>query len=600
MGSMLDYLDWCGDIGFDAKPFNDADNIVLCQLAYLKLDGIVPSSGERSCVTIEEADRTFFKLYSKTELYAQESLTSPMTPFVLRKMAQGSRFASARLSHFELRFDERLHEQFAALHVQLGDDTTFIAFRGTDSTLVGWREDFEMSFATVAAQKDALEYLERTAPEAQGRLRVGGHSKGGNLAAYSAAMCSDVLLDRIAEVYCNDSPGFGEGVLPAHAYERIEGRVRRFVPEFCIIGGLLEQGGEATVVASDAKGLAQHDAMSWQIDASGFVVKPGVSSSSRNFSSVFDDLVSTKTPRERKDLVDAVFDALDSSGATAIHEVASLTPASLGKLLRSFDVLDEHNKEEVELLATSLLGAGMQGVAAPLYQAVERTFGTESSPEEDGVFTVDDMMRFRKRKRRPSLTRLASYAKKRTLARSLVFLTVGLLLMANAEVSAPIVGYTGVVALCAYGISLLMRFFRTRALHESAKPADFLIGVALLVLTVCLLVFQSALVVSCNFVLGVALLLYGFYLVRGFMENSASRDGKSVWMERAKCLIGVLSFVLGIQLLINPTHLITVNIFAAGVIVFGKGCADIIADIRNRREGRCEGSEKIADNDTEY
>lgn len=68
--------------------------------------------------------------------------------------------------------------QFAALTFRLPDGTLYLAFRGTDDTLVGWKECFAMSYAfPVPAQALAQDYLVQAAQRPR-RLRVGGHSKG--------------------------------------------------------------------------------------------------------------------------------------------------------------------------------------------------------------------------------------------------------------------------------------------------------------------------------------------------------------------------------------------------------------------------------------
>ena len=157
----------------------------------------------------------------------------------------------------ELAFDEQF--QFAALEVVLDDGTSYIAYRGTDDTIVGWKEDFQLSAGVVPAQRKAADYLNEVAGNSMRKLWVGGHSKGGNLAVYAAAMCEPNVQERIEVVYCNDGPGFLGTFLTTSGFQRILPKIQRFVPEASVIGMILEHGDEPTVISSSQKGILQHD-----------------------------------------------------------------------------------------------------------------------------------------------------------------------------------------------------------------------------------------------------------------------------------------------------------------------------------------------------
>ena len=48
MGNILSYLKWRGDLTFTERPFCEVYNLVLSELAYLDLAGIVPAKEERA------------------------------------------------------------------------------------------------------------------------------------------------------------------------------------------------------------------------------------------------------------------------------------------------------------------------------------------------------------------------------------------------------------------------------------------------------------------------------------------------------------------------------------------------------------------------
>ena len=65
-----------------------------------------------------------------------------------------------------------------------------ISFRGTDDTIIGWKEDFNLSTGVVPAQKGPYEYLQKISEHTDGMLRVGGHSKRWKpFAIYGSVMC---------------------------------------------------------------------------------------------------------------------------------------------------------------------------------------------------------------------------------------------------------------------------------------------------------------------------------------------------------------------------------------------------------------------------
>ena len=235
MGNLVDYLKWRGDLPFWENAFNEVDNLVLSYLSYYDFQDIVPGVNSAEGITVKEAAYQFFQ--TKKE-------RNPFLDYELLEVIAGTkRFGSAILWNYEDIYDtDREKTQFAAMHILLGDGITYISFRGTDNTIMGWREDFSMSYETVSAQNRAAEYLEKTV-ESRGtsRYRIGGHSKGGNLAAYGAMMCSGVVRERILQVYMNASPGFCPAMLDEERYSQVRKKIIWIAPEFSIIGMLFER-----------------------------------------------------------------------------------------------------------------------------------------------------------------------------------------------------------------------------------------------------------------------------------------------------------------------------------------------------------------------
>ena len=342
MGNMLDYLDWRGDLTFEQAPFNEVDNLVLAQLAYVNLDYIVPPEWIEASVTIREAADRYFHLYPEERIQGfGYMLRNSVT--VLRKLRHCARFANARLSKFQNIVDLDRTKQFAAMHVELEDGTVYIAFRGTDSTIVGWKENFNMTVTTpVPAQFEAVRYLEDTAGDGTAPLRLGGHSKGGNLAAYAAVMCRADIKARILEAYNNDGPGFDAKIARSDAYAEMKGRIRTIVPQASVVGMLLEHEEAFAVVRSHQSLLMQHDAFSWEVIGPSFVRVEEVARESRLVEAALKSWLGQLAKPQREQFVDALFHVFQAADVWTIEDLSRAKWKKVTQLIRALNQSQEH------------------------------------------------------------------------------------------------------------------------------------------------------------------------------------------------------------------------------------------------------------------
>ena len=377
MGNILDYLDWRGDLTFEQDPFNEVDSLVLCQLSYLHLDGIVPEQG--AGVSVRAAAKRFAEEHENSQDGgAPGGLVSPLTPQILEKMAASRRFAEAKLFHYVEHLDDEAGEQFSALSVKLPGNVTYVAFRGTDDTFAGWREDFAMSYAVVGAQQRALEYLEQTRKTTRGKIHVGGHSKGGNLAVYAAATCGRRARKRIEAVWVHDGPGFGEGTTPAKELEAITPLVHRYVPEFCVVGQLMDQPYPYEVVASATSGIMQHSATNWQVRGNRFERRAEIDPGAARFGKVFREAISGKDAEFCRRLTCGLFDALEAGGKT-MGELSDGAPASYLRVALAYASIEADIRGAVEEVVGSLVGEsvtkGISDASASAAGVVAGLFG---------------------------------------------------------------------------------------------------------------------------------------------------------------------------------------------------------------------------------
>ena len=342
MGNILDYLDWRGDQTFDQAPFNEVDNLVLAQLSYVNFDYVVPPEWIEASVTIREAAERYFHLYPEERIQGFGHMLRNSVA-VLRKLRHSARFANAKLSKFQNIVDLDRTKQFAAMHVELEDGTVYVAFRGTDSTIVGWKENFNMTVTTpVPAQFEAVRYLEDTAGETALPLRLGGHSKGGNLAAYAAVMCRADVKARIIEAYNNDGPGFDAKIVRSDAYAEIKGRIRTIVPQASVVGMLLEHEEAYAVVRSNQSLLMQHDAFSWEIMGPSFVRAEDIAKESRFVEAALKSWLGQLAKPQREQFVDALFQVFQSADVWSIEDLSRAKWRKVTQLIRALNQSQEH------------------------------------------------------------------------------------------------------------------------------------------------------------------------------------------------------------------------------------------------------------------
>ena len=323
MPNMLDYMAENGDKSFRELPFGPVDGLVFAQLSYCDYqaaNGELPASLQEIRPNVQGG-------------------VKPEDAALLNAAARNSRYADVVAYRFVSRFDEEIPLQFAAVTFLLPDGSAYISFRGTDSTLAGWKEDFNLAFMTpVPAQTEALRYLETVADILSCPLRVGGHSKGGNLAVYASAFCRERTQERILEIFNNDGPGHDLTTIRSEGYQRVLGRMTTILPKSSVIGMLLEHGERYRVVDSDARGLFQHNPYSWQTRGSDFAYLPRTTAYSERLNESIREWLTGMDAQKRKFLTDTVFDVLSASDARTLGELRHnphvLTPifAALMKL----------------------------------------------------------------------------------------------------------------------------------------------------------------------------------------------------------------------------------------------------------------------------
>ena len=363
MANILDYLDWRGDLTLAQAPFNEVDNLILAELAFVDFRGIVPGVGEGKGIPLADAADAFFrKAQQQPELVDMGVLIPDSIPLLLEKMACSRRFGAMVLSCRAEHLDNEKAEQFAALAVELGEGTVYLAYRGTDDTLAGWKEDFLLACRPVIpAQKRALEYACLAAKQyPRKKLMLGGHSKGGNLAVFAGVFAPVAIQRRITAIWSNDGPGFHADLVDLAGYRAVADRIHSIIPKSSVVGMLLEHSEDYTVVDSDQKGLLQHDGFSWQVLGSRFLRLREVTRGSQLGDAALRRSLEALPVEQRGRLVDALFDVLTASGAETLADLRTDKLKTAGAMVKAMADLDRETREGLFDLVTLLFRSGAE------------------------------------------------------------------------------------------------------------------------------------------------------------------------------------------------------------------------------------------------
>ena len=345
-GNAYDYIMWRSDLSFEEAPLNEVDIFLLSQFATPDFGGII--SGNVFEITLEEACAKYFQTHTTDKSNIGLLQSDYLLP-ALKEAAKSRRYRHLGLCGYIDRVKDEEAEQFSAVMTCVGPELVVVSFMGTDDTLTGWKEDFNLCMeSALPSQKDAAAYLAWAAevyPLA--RLGVCGHSKGGNLALFSAASVPEEIQDRIDFVYDLDGPGLHESMRLGEGFERIRDRVTTIVSEQTTIGTLLNMSAPLTIVKTTALGMMAHDAFTWKISRDHFIRTDKLSRDSIIFGYTINNVIKSLPEEKKKPFVDAFFDIITSTGARTLTDVKN---TDVGKMLQAVSRM-KHNEELNEFAA---------------------------------------------------------------------------------------------------------------------------------------------------------------------------------------------------------------------------------------------------------
>ena len=343
MGIIFNYLDQVAYDSIYDTPFNELDMLMLTEITYLPFDQIVSDQMSPDCTC---------RLFEAAEKLPQDlsMLVTKNRLKLLEKIASSTRFKNIKLMGYVNDIDPDVQKQFAAMIFKIKPETYVLTFRGTDDSIIGWKEDFHMTYMDqVPAQKTAVNYLRKAMDALPGQFILTGHSKGGNLASYAASQIEPEYQERIQIIYSYDAPGLNHSVITSQGYQTISDKIKRYIPQGSIVGMMLETPKQAQIVKSTAiGGLAQHDTFTWQIAEQTFVLLDNLNPDSLQVDKTLKNWVDSVSDEELKDFFDLFFGLILDAGISSINDLTKLE--NFNKILTVFENANDLTDEERDML----------------------------------------------------------------------------------------------------------------------------------------------------------------------------------------------------------------------------------------------------------
>lgn len=351
--NLLDYMDWRGDLLPSKVPYSDVDYVIFSELVYAPLENLKDYKGKAIKTLVDEiypevlTDKVGFLRKTRYDLW--------------QKVPKAARFKDVKLEDFVSDFEVEQSKQFAAALFSFGDEAV-VSYRGTDSTIIGWKEDFMLSFEVpVPAQTEAVEFLNRAIDSNKYKnIYLCGHSKGGNLAKYAGAMCKDQSV--IAGIYDYDGPGLDEETLKSQRWESIKGKIKGFIPESSVVGLLLGRGVENRIVRSESVSFMQHNPFYWHVLGSTFVTSEETTLSSRAIDTATHTALDKLSNEKRKLLVETIFSILEASGARELRELPVHVAKNFAEVKKTYQNVSEEDWQALKEVAEIFRQSGSYGV----------------------------------------------------------------------------------------------------------------------------------------------------------------------------------------------------------------------------------------------
>lgn len=358
MGNLIDYLKWKGDVPLGEYPFNVFDSMVISALAYLRFEGTLNAD---ETLPLKEAVERIRKIKEPVFATCDYPMQKKAYKDLLDAIIASKRYGDLVLSNYVDVTDEVDTVQFSASTYSFPNGDTAIGYRGTDETLVGWKENCQLSFMKVSAQRKAAEYASSYASSGH-PFYLCGHSKGGNLALYAALALNEEEQKLLSHLYLLDSPGLCPDVFGHVDLAELDKKTTFIVPGYDVVGQFFPMGFTNTrIIASDALGVLQHAFLAWRIVDGDFVELKNLSPECDWVNKLVRDwLIDVELP-DRIRFIDGMFNAITSHGEKTVWDLGKNPTRTIDKLLVSYTGASKKDKGTVAKLGVAaFFGASLR------------------------------------------------------------------------------------------------------------------------------------------------------------------------------------------------------------------------------------------------
>ena len=348
MATLNDFVIWRGDLSFAQSPFCEVDGAILSIMSYFDYDIVIGEDELPIPLVYKNVVSDYLSVDDSGEI--RLGLIFPTKKYIeiLKLIGSSKRYGDIEISDYINDVNIKDCYQFSAMTFHLNDGSLAVVFRGTDDTLVGWREDFCLSFMDkIPSQKFAVEYLNFIAEKyPEKSIYVCGHSKGGNLSIYSSVYARDDVKNRIVKAYSYDGPGLSDTAVESDSYRAIAPKLCPFLPQSSTIGAMFNNGS-FKVVKSKGVGAYQHDLSMWEVLGPEFVKLKALTHKGQKHQNNFKAMMQKMTIEEKQNFVNIMFSAIEKTGAHTLLDMNETMLKNLSLIIKSINGL---TKEERELM----------------------------------------------------------------------------------------------------------------------------------------------------------------------------------------------------------------------------------------------------------
>lgn len=354
MANIYGYLRINKNVSFSKEILNEIDIAIFTILSYVDWLGIVCGKGAQIKITVKDACAKYLSI--KNAETVNNSSDTYKVDKMIKMLLDNKRFGEVTMCLFEQNTDYEAGRQFAAITFCISDNepVNIVAFRGTDDTVIGWKENFDLCYMKyIPSQKSSAKYLKKALKKLPGKFIVCGHSKGGNLAVFAMTKVMFWNVERINKIYNFDGPGFEFSITNKKMFKRSEKKVVNYIPQESIIGMMLKPIGIRHVVQSKGRGFKQHDIFSWKIDKNEFL-RGELTDLSKLTDFILSDWLDDISIEDRENFVTSIFDLLGAKDGKTFEKEPFSNMKLIIDLMQKYSKMDDETKELINKIMSNL------------------------------------------------------------------------------------------------------------------------------------------------------------------------------------------------------------------------------------------------------